>query len=112
MSKTQLVMRNQEGKILSSKGWSADNDNFKVCSSLPLQLDGNVVCLVVGGSNEYSPDHNTEIIDRAESIAKACNAHEALVEALEKLARLGNGEQYGNSDGNMIAREALEKVKA
>lgn len=28
-------------------------------------------------------------------------------EALEKLARLGNGSEYGNSDGNMIARQAL-----
>lgn len=34
-----------------------------------------------------------------------------LVEALEKLARLGNGEHYGNSDGNMIARDALFKYK-
>ncbi len=34
-----------------------------------------------------------------------------LVEALEKLARLGNGEHYGNSDGNMIARNALSKYK-
>ena len=34
-----------------------------------------------------------------------------LVEALEKLARLGNGEHYGNSDGNMIARMALSKYK-
>ena len=34
-----------------------------------------------------------------------------LVEALEKLARLGNGDQYGNSDGNMIARNALSKYK-
>ena len=31
--------------------------------------------------------------------------------ALEKLARLGNGERYGNSDGNMIARGALSKYK-
>ena len=31
--------------------------------------------------------------------------------ALEKLARLGNGERYGNSDGNMIARDALAKFK-
>lgn len=29
------------------------------------------------------------------------------VEALEKLARLGNGDRYGNSDGNMIARATL-----
>ena len=34
-----------------------------------------------------------------------------LVEALEKLARLGNGDRYGNSDGNMIARDALSKYK-
>ncbi len=34
-----------------------------------------------------------------------------LVEALEKLARLGNGEHYGNSDGNMIARMALSRYK-
>ena len=34
-----------------------------------------------------------------------------LVEALEKLARLVNGEHYGNSDGNMIARTALSKYK-
>lgn len=34
-----------------------------------------------------------------------------LVEALETLARLGNGEHYGNSDGNMIARDALYKYK-
>ena len=30
--------------------------------------------------------------------------------ALEKLARLGNEPHYGNSDGNMIARAALEKT--
>ena len=34
-----------------------------------------------------------------------------LVEALEKLARLGNGDYYGNSDGNIIARAALSKYK-
>ena len=34
-----------------------------------------------------------------------------LLEALENLARLGNGEHYGNSDGNMIARAAIEAAK-
>ena len=29
-------------------------------------------------------------------------------EALEKLARLGNGKEYGNSDGNIIAQQALK----
>lgn len=31
-------------------------------------------------------------------------------EALNRLARLGNGEHYGNSVGNEIARRALEKA--
>ena len=33
-----------------------------------------------------------------------------LVEALERLARLGNGTQYGNSDGNVIAQQALASL--
>jgi RecJ-like exonuclease len=40
----------------------------------------------------------------AEKLTKA-------VEALEKLARLGNGDRYGNSDGNMIARATLAELK-
>lgn len=32
-------------------------------------------------------------------------------EALEKLARLGNGDNYGNSIGNDIAIEALRKAQ-
>jgi hypothetical protein len=36
--------------------------------------------------------------------------NEALREALEKLARLGNGDQYGNSIGNEIARAALARA--
>jgi exonuclease VII small subunit len=33
------------------------------------------------------------------------------VEAFEKLARLGNGDRYGNSDGNMIARATLAEIE-
>jgi len=36
-------------------------------------------------------------------------ANQELLAALEKLARLGNGEHYGNSDGNMIALAAIAK---
>jgi len=35
-----------------------------------------------------------------------------LLAALEKLARLGDGDHYGNSDGNMIARAAIDKGEA
>ena len=34
-----------------------------------------------------------------------------LLATLEKLARLGNGEHYGNSEGNMIARAAIAKAE-
>ena len=39
---------------------------------------------------------------------KAENAR--MKEVLERLARLGNGPHYGNSDGNMIARAELERL--
>jgi len=38
--------------------------------------------------------------------------NQELLVALEQLARLGNGETYGNSDGNMIARAAIAKGEA
>ena len=40
------------------------------------------------------------------------DAMDALVEALEVLAKLGNGEHYGNSDGNVIAQMALAAYRA
>ena len=46
--------------------------------------------------------------DRIEELeAKLAKAEETL----EKLARLGNGDRYGNSDGNMIARATLAILK-
>jgi hypothetical protein len=35
--------------------------------------------------------------------------NQELLAALENLARLGNGDHYGNSEGNMIARAAIAK---
>ena len=50
----------------------------------------------------------TEAAARIEELeAKLAKA----VEALEKLARLGNGDRYGNSDGNTIARTTLAELK-
>jgi hypothetical protein len=34
-----------------------------------------------------------------------------VVDVLERIARLGNGDQYGNSEGNIIAIELLKKLK-
>lgn len=36
---------------------------------------------------------------------------DGLVEALEKLAKLGNGDRYGNSVGNEIAIAALKSLE-
>jgi hypothetical protein len=53
------------------------------------------------------PTMNNEARMKAE-IAELREENKVLRDALEKLARLGNGEHYGNSDGNMIARAALQ----
>jgi hypothetical protein len=50
--------------------------------------------------------------DRLRRIEKLEAVNQELLAALEKLARLGNGEHYGNSDGNMIARAAIAKGEA
>ena len=38
-------------------------------------------------------------------------AAEMALEALEQLARIGNGEHYGNSDGNVIAQKAIPALR-
>ena len=45
-----------------------------------------------------------------EANARIIAAAPELLEALEKLARLGNGDRLGNSEGNMIARAAIAKA--
>ena len=45
----------------------------------------------------------------AAELRRLHEANQELLEALEKLARLGNGERYGNSEGNVIARAAVIK---
>lgn len=47
----------------------------------------------------------------AAELRRLHQVNQELVKALEKLARLGNGDQYGNSEGNMIARAILAKHK-
>ena len=53
--------------------------------------------------NDYNKFKN-----RSESLEKALVVAES---ALETLAKLGNGDCYGNSHGNTIAQEALTKIK-
>jgi hypothetical protein len=50
--------------------------------------------------------------DAAAELRRLHEVNQELLAALEKLARLGNGERYGNSEGNMIARAAIAKGEA
>lgn len=61
-------------------------------------------------------DFRIETLKYFDALATLCNAYDAqrdkikrLREVLEKLAKLGNGDRYGNSIGNEIARKALEE---
>ena len=49
------------------------------------------------------------IWEASQELRRLHEVNAELLEALEKLARLGNGERYGNSEGNVIARAAVIK---
>lgn len=51
---------------------------------------------------------NTQLLRRTAELEEKLAAAEKMREALEQLARLGNGDEYGNSDGNIIAQQALK----
>ena len=62
------------------------------------------------GDKRYTPTEAREYVlaDRIEELeAKLAKA----VGSLEKLARLGNGDLYGTSNGNMIARITLAELE-
>ena len=56
--------------------------------------------------NQIKAMQETESGETAELKARLVE----LEKVLEKLACLGNGDFYGNSEGNVIAREALKKL--
>ena len=53
--------------------------------------------------------HQRDIEQAADELRRLHEVNQELLEVLEKLARLGNGERYGNSEGNVIARAAVIK---
>ena len=54
-------------------------------------------------------ESNGICMSAAAELRRLHDVNQELLAALEKLARLGNGDHYGNSEGNMIAREAITK---
>lgn len=57
----------------------------------------------------YARDWDSVIL--ADHIAEIKRQRDAAVEALRKLARLGNGDKPGNSIGNQIAIDALAEIE-
>lgn len=53
--------------------------------------------------------HQRDTEEAAAELRRLHESNQELLTALEKLARLGNGDHYGNSEGNMIARAAIAK---
>ncbi len=51
-----------------------------------------------------------ELRDAVDALRTQSSEHGVMVEALEKLSRLGNEPRLGNSDGNKIAQYALKRV--
>ena len=46
----------------------------------------------------------------ARELRRLHGVNEELIKTMRQLACLGNGDQYGNSDGNIIAQVALNKA--
>jgi hypothetical protein len=57
-------------------------------------------------------ESNGECMSAAAELRRLYAVNQELLAALEQLARLGNGNHYGNSEGNMIARAAIAKGEA
>lgn len=50
--------------------------------------------------------------DYADNLYSITAQRDELLSVLHRLACLGNGDRYGNSDGNIIAQEAIAKIEA
>ena len=61
----------------------------------------------------HETEHDLKVFRNAleSELRRLHEVNAELVEALEKLARIGNGDQYGNRIGNVIAQEALRKAQ-
>jgi hypothetical protein len=91
------VHKGEQEMTEPKEAWTVD----KAFPDIVVDQEGKTVAAV------YPADHGD---DSRERIRLICAAPDML-EALEKLARLGNGDQYGTSIGNRIAIDALRKAK-
>jgi hypothetical protein len=74
-----------------------------------LWLAHRLISMADDGDMGRKPNPKCSKRQAAAKLRRLHEVNQELLAALEKLARLGNGEHYGNSDGNMIARAAIAK---
>ena len=55
------------------------------------------------------PEIRLHLFNLADEVDRLKAQRDGLVAVMEGLARLGNGDRYGNSDGNVVAQVALAK---
>jgi len=67
--------------------------------------------LVRQDEREVNENFKKMLFDMQNAAIDLTKLNHELVEALEKLARLGNRDQYGNSEGNTIAQAPLAKAR-
>jgi hypothetical protein len=63
------------------------------------------------GNPARDSEHNSVVDECLPILAKYKMRIAKLRAVLEELAKLGNGDRYGNSDGNVIAQEVLKEDK-
>jgi len=69
----------------------------------------NLLAVILRDGGHYQADWTVKAVEEAKATVFRERAElAALREALERLARLGNGDKYGNSEGNVIAQDALK----
>lgn len=93
----------------------AGRDRIMYLSQQVDRLENEVSELSQNVCDSCSPDNYGWVFNRVEGKAACVCMTEAepfqiLLKALERLACLGNGDRFGNSDGNLIAIAALRSV--
>ena len=60
--------------------------------------------------NKIPPNDTTTFANIATELRRLHEVNQELLKTMRQLACLGNGDNYGNSDGNIIAQVALNKA--
>lgn len=109
------VLKQQKEEAWTTTGLLSEQKRNDLLNDENERLRKNIEELEQNTCGSCSPDNYGWIFNRVEGRGACVCMTEAepfqiLLAALDKLARLGNGDRFGNSDGNRIALDALRAV--